>query len=176
MKLDRKNKILVFGFMATLYLCYAFAFSNTFIYYNEYQKQKELAESNLSDPALLEKLLQRERQLDTYLIRYSTAAGKTFQNELLKNLSVLSRKNKLKIVDFREPHAFAENGVKTTSYLFSLQGSFNGILLLMNSVENNPSLGIVKHISFIKKKDYKTNTDYLTAEIVLQKNESAPMD
>ena len=100
----------------------------------------------------------------------------SFQNELLKQLTNLSIKNNLKIVDFKEPHISFDDKVQTLSYIFSLEGSFNGILLSINSIENNPSLGSVEHISFIKKKDYKKNTDYLVAEVILQRTKSVETD
>ena len=100
----------------------------------------------------------------------------SFQNELLKQLTNLSIRNNLKITNFKEPHISIDNKVQISSYVFSLEGSFNGILLSINSIENNPSLGSVKHISFIKKKDYKKNADYLVAEVILQRTNSIEAD
>ena len=172
MKLNRKNKILIFGFFITLYLCYAFAFSNTIEYYHQYKSQKELIDANLNDPAIMQQLIAKEKQLTKILGQYSTADKESFQNDLLKQLSVLSNKYNIKIVDFKEPHVYTDKNIKSYSYSFSLEGSFNGMLLLVNNLENNASLGYIKHISFIKKKNYKTNSDYLTGEIILQKNQS----
>jgi len=172
MKLSKKNKLLVAGFIFTLYICYAFAIANTLGYYKEYSSQKELTENNVSSPATLKALVQKEKQLNNLLSKYNSADGDSFQNELLKHLSRLSKKNGLKIIGFKEPHVYPEKELKITSYSFSLEGSFNGILLLVNSIENNPSLGKVIHIAFVKKRNYKTNSDYLTAEIILQKTET----
>lgn len=172
MRLNRKNKLLLIGFLLILYICYAFAFSNTFDYYKEYQSQKEIATNNINDPIMLQKLVQKERQLNELLSQYTTGTGNSFQNELLKQLTSLSNQNTLRIIDFKEPHIIIDKGIKTFSYVFSLEGSFNGMLLLINAIENNPSLGYIKHITFTKKRNYKTNTDYLTSEIILQKNES----
>lgn len=172
MKLNRKNKLLVIGFFLSLYVCYVFAFSNTFDYYKEYQSQKEIANNNVNNPVVLQKLIQKEKQLNDLLNQYNTVTGNSFQNELLKQLTFLSKQNALRIIDFKEPHVITEKGIKTSSYIFSLEGSFNGMLLLINNIENNPSFGYVKHIMFTKKRNYKTNTDYLISEIVLQKSES----
>lgn len=172
MKLNRKNRMLLLGFIVTLYICYTFAFSNTVDYYRHYQSQKELAANNLNDFGLLQQLIQKERQLDSLLEQYTMATGSSFQNELLNRLTHFSNAHNLKIIDFKEPHIFTENNLKTSSYIFTLEGSFNGILLLINSIENDPSLGSVQHIFFIKRRNYKNNSDYLRAEIVLQKSES----
>lgn len=177
MKLNKKNKLLIFGFFITLYICYAFAFKNTIKYYDEYNSQKDLAEANINDPLMLQKLVHKEKQLNDFLIRYGGSMNnESFQNELLKQLTNLSIKNNLEIVDFKEPHISFDDKVQTLSYIFSLEGNFNGILLSINSIENNPSLGSVEHISFIKKKDYKKNTDYLVAEVILQRTKSVSTD
>lgn len=172
MKFNRKNKILVLGLLSGLYICYAFAISNTIEYYKQYKSQKELIENSYNNPAVVKQLIQKEKDLNNVLNRYTTKTGAAFQNELLKKLTNLSNKDNLKIIDFKEPHLFVDKNTRTTSYIFSLEGSFNGMLLLINSIENNPILGSVRHMTFIKKRNYKTNTDYLTSEIILQKNES----
>ncbi len=172
MKLNRKNKLLLLGLIVMLYICYAFAFSNTIGYYTEYRAKNELAENAVNTPALLQQLTIREKQLDTILNQYSIAEGESFQNELLKKITSLSSRYNLKITDFKEPHIFISNDIKTSSYIFTLEGSYNGMLLLINDVENDITLGAVKHISFIKHRNYRNNTDYLTGEIILQKNET----
>jgi hypothetical protein len=172
MKLNRKNKILLLGLLFSIYICYAFAIANTIDYYNKYKNQQQLLAGDFNNPEMLRKLVQKEKQLTAALGQYANPEEGTFQNRLLKELSYQSKINGLKIIDFQEPHIISNKEVKTTSYIFSLEGSFNGILLLLNSIENDPSLGSVKHIDFIKKRNYKTNQDYLTAQVILQKTDS----
>jgi hypothetical protein len=172
MNLNRKNKLLLAGIALMLYACYAFAFSNTLKYYQQFSQQEKLAEQNSADPQLLDQFVNKDKQIDKALELYGNKIGSTFQNELLKQLSALCAKNGLKIIDFKEPFIYTEKNTQTSSYIFSLQGSFNGMLLALNSIENKAQLGFIKHISFTKKRNYKTNTDYLTAEVILQKNES----
>lgn len=176
MKLNRKNKILLVGAVIALYICYEFAFSNTLEYYSTYKSQKAIIGNNLNDPEYLKKLILKERLLNETLIQYAGSTDNSFQNELLKQLSALASRNSLRIIDFKEPHIATDKDIRISSYIFSLEGSFNGILLLINKLENNPSLGYIKNIDFIKKKNYKTNMDYLTAEVILQKSESLLRD
>ncbi len=170
MKLNRKNKILIFGFLLVLYICYCFAISNTLFYYKDYHSKNELISSNNSSPKLAHQLLQKEKQLDFVLSQYNITATESFQNDLLKQLNTYSDIYHLKIIDFKEPHIITEKEFVATSYIFSLEGSFNGCLALLNKIENNPSLGSIKHLNFIKKKNYKTNVDQLFVEVILQKN------
>jgi hypothetical protein len=170
MKLNRKNKLLLLGFLISLYFCYSFAISNTIAYYKEYHSKNELITDNNNSPKLTYQLLQKEKQLDLVLSRYNINASESFQNDLLKQLNTYSDSYHLKIIDFKEPHFMSEKGFMVTSYIFSLEGSFNGCLALLNKIENNPSLGSIKHLNFSKKRNYKTNTDQLFVEIILQKN------
>lgn len=170
MKLNNKNKLLLAGFLLICYLCYSFAISNTINYYKEYKNKQEeiIADSNM--PKLVGQLIQKEKQLDQVLANYDIDVSESFQNDLLKQLTTYSDSYHLKIVDFQEPHAVSQKGFITTSYIFSLEGSFNGCLTLLNKIENTPALGTIRHLNFVKKKNYKTNTDQLFVEVIMQKN------
>ncbi|MFV5701710.1 hypothetical protein ACM55F_07535 [Flavobacterium sp. XS2P12] len=170
MKLNRKNKMLLLGFLLALYICYTFAISNTITYYKEYHSKNAMITDNTGSPKLAYQLLQKEKQLDLLLSGYNITASESFQNDLLKQLNTYSDSYHLKIIDFKESHVIVEKGFVTTSYIFSLEGSFNGCLALLNKVENNPSLGSIKHLNFTKKRNYKTNMDQLFVEVILQKN------
>lgn len=168
MTLNRKNKLLLFGFLVALYICYSFAISNTISYYKEYHSKNEMITDKTSLPKLAHQLRQKEKQLDQMLSHYNITTSESFQNDLLKQLNTYSDSYHLKIIDFKEPHSISEKGILTASYIFSLEGSFNGCLALLNKVENNPSLGSIKHLNFTKKRNYKTNVDQLFVEVILQ--------
>jgi Tfp pilus assembly protein PilO len=170
MKLNKKNKLLVVGFVLILYICYSFAISNTISYYKEYKQKEQQIADDSSMPNLVNQLLQKEKQLDQVLSQYEINVSDSFQNDLLKQLSSYSNQYHLKITDFQEPHNITQKGFYTTSYVFTLEGSFNGCLALLNQIENNPKLGAIKHLNFTKKKNYKTNTDQLFVEVIMQTN------
>lgn len=170
MRLNRRNKLLLLGFLLALYICYSFAISNTIFYYKEYNSKKSMITDNSSSPKLIYKLQQKEKQLNQILSRYKINTSEFFQNDLLKQLNTYSDAYHLKIIDFKEPHVIMEKEIITTSYIFSLEGSYNGCLALLNKIENNPNLGSIKHLNFTKKRNYKTNTDQLFVEVILQKN------
>ncbi|KDN55713.1 hypothetical protein [Flavobacterium seoulense] len=170
MKLNKKNKFLLFGFAFALYICYAFAISNTIKYYKEYHSKEELITDNSSSPKLAYQLHQKENQLDELLSQYNITTSESFQNDLLKQLNNFCNIHHLKVIDFKEPHIVTDKGFVNSSYIFSLEGSYNGCLSLLNKIENSPNLGSIKHLNFIKKKNFKTNVDQLFVEVILQKN------
>jgi hypothetical protein len=169
MKLKRKNKLLLLGFIIALYICYAFAISNTLDIYKEFKTKNDVLIHNNSTPKLANQLLQKEKQLDKLLAKHHVKTSESYQNDLLKQLNFYSAKYNLKVIDFKEPHIIIEKNTTTSSYIFSLQGSFNGSIALLNKLENNPALGTIKHINFNKKRNYKSNVDELFVEVVLGK-------
>lgn len=170
MKLNQKNKLLLLGFLLALYICYSFAIAKTIKYYKEYQSKNKLITENTATPKLAFQLHQKENQLDQLLSQYNISTSESFQNDLLKQLNNLCSSHHLKIIDFKEPHIVSDKGFTCNSYVFSLEGSYNNCLSLLNKIENSPNLGSIKHLNFIKKKNFKTNTDQLFVEVVLQKN------
>ncbi|WP_417940952.1 hypothetical protein [Flavobacterium sp. RS13.1] len=170
MKLNNKNKLLIVGFLVVLYICYSFAISNTINYYKEYKNKQEEITADSNMPKLAGQLMQKEKQLDQVLADYDIDVSASFQNDLLKQLTSYSENYQLKIVDFQQPHVVSQKGFSTTSYIFSLEGSFNGCLTLINKIENTAALGNIKYLNFIKTKNFKTNTDQLTVEVIVEKN------
>lgn len=170
MKLDKKNKLLLLGFLLALYICYSFAISNTINYYKEYHAKNEMVTDNTSSPKLAYQLHKKENQLDVLLSKYNITTSESFQNDLLKQLNNFCSTHHLKIIDFKEPHIVSDKGFISNSYVFSLEGPYNGCLSLLNKIENSPNLGSIKHLNFIKKKNFKTNVDELLVEVILQKN------
>ena len=169
MKLNRKNKILIIGIVLTLYISYSLAIKKTITYYKEYKTNQELIGNLNNNPKLLSSLIFREKQIDQWLSKNDHTTD-SFQNELLKELNKYCSKNNLKIVDFREPHQIQESETNINSYSLSIEGSFIKILGLISSIENTSGLGLIKHISTVKKMNYKTNDEYITTYIIIQKN------
>ncbi|CAD0005759.1 general secretion pathway protein [Flavobacterium salmonis] len=171
MRLNNKNKLLIVGFLLVLYLCYSFAISNTINYYKEYKNKQEEITADSNMPKLLKQLIQKEKQLDHILANYDINVSESFQNDLLRQLTSYGDNYQLKIVDFQQPHIISQKGFTTTSYIFSLEGSFNGCLALLNNIENNRSMGNIKYLNFIKTRNFKTNIDQLTVEVIIEKKQ-----
>ncbi len=171
MQLNRKNKLLLFGFLVVLYLSYSFAISKTIFYYNQYQSQKEQINNIENSPKTLSLLKFKEKQIDKWLL-LNNSSSNSFQNELLKELTTYSEKYNLKIIDFVEPHKFSDKESTISSYSFAVEGSFNSVLTLINNIENKNNLGVITHINSVKNTNFKTNQDYLTTTIIIQKNEA----
>lgn len=172
MTLNKKNKFLLAGFVIMLMVCYRFAFRQTLSYRSTYLKQTAVIQENSQKSQLLPLLKKKDIELTQQIRAYSAIDTLSFQNELLKTISTKAMQNSLKIKAFNEPHIMMDKGIKITSYDFVLEGGFNPTLALINDIENIGTLGVVKHISFQKKMNYKNNTFYLLTEVILQRNES----
>lgn len=166
MKLNKRNKFLLLGFLVALYICYSFAFANTIDIYKQYQLQNETLNTDDFSANTLKTLFAKEKQLDVLLAQKQSVNPESSQNELLKLLNIYAKKYNLKIVDFNEPHSLRVKGKNETSYIFTLQGSYNGCISLLNKIESS-NIGAIKHVNFNKKRNYKSNSDELFVEIVL---------
>ncbi|HEX8269347.1 MAG TPA: hypothetical protein VF581_05605 [Flavobacterium sp.] len=169
MKLHAKNKLLIFGIVMVLYCSYTFAISKTLFYYNLYSNNEKLLESNINKPNLLNRLGKKEQHIDRLLTASQSGPDSSFQNFLLKQLSYYARHYNLKIVAFNAPHGYISSGTSISSYVFSIEGSFNGCMAMLNKLENEYAIGNIKHVTFTKKKNYRTSTEYLVAEVIIQK-------
>ena len=87
MTLNRKNKLLLLGFIFALYICYAFAISNTLDIYKEFQAKNDVLIHNNSTPKLANQLHQKEKQLDKLLAKHHVKTSESYQNDLLKQLN-----------------------------------------------------------------------------------------
>ncbi len=168
MKLNNKNKLLVFSFFTALIICYMLSFSNTIEYYNLYSEQLKQLNSKNNSPNHYAQLLNKEKKYNAILAEYSLD-NSLYQNELLKHLSSQCEKHHLKIIEFDQPHIHKNGSTVTTSYKFTLEGNFTGTLKLLNSIENKHILGTIKHVSTLKKIDYKTNNNYLNTIVIIQR-------
>lgn len=174
MRLNKKNRLLLLGYIFMIFICYRFAIAKTLFYYGEYADKNEIINNESVTPETIELLVQKEKQLDAMLLQYNSIPTTSFQNDFLEKLSGYCTIHNLKITDFKEPHKSISNEFETNSYQFTLRGSFNGSLTVINTIENSTSLGIIKHLTFTKNRDYKTNSDHLTVAVILQKNSATP--
>lgn len=172
MRLNNKNKILVLTFLLFLVASYQYAISNTVAFYNEYKAANaKMASQDLSSEQLFS-LKIKEKQLDSLMVVYDINPSDFFQNKLLGKLNTYCNAFGLRISNFQEPHISVIDNQQITSYLFTIEGSFNGSLMLINKLENSAIFGGVYHLSFVKKRNYKTNSDKIFTEIVLQVTKS----
>jgi|LakMenE18May11ns_1017448.scaffolds.fasta_scaffold9952541_4 hypothetical protein len=169
MKLNRKNKLLIGCFFLVLFLCYNLAIKKTIYYYSQYNSQKELLNNINNSPRVLANLLARDKQINQWLSKNDIMSS-SFQSELLKQLNEYCSSHNLKITDFKEPHVIIEKQTEISSYFFSVEGNFNYTLGLINKIENNPNLGLIKHLTTEKKMNYKTNEEFIVTNVIIQKS------
>lgn len=168
MNLKLKNRILVAGCVLLLFTVYKLAISKTI----ETQKvatilnKEKLLLNNVSNK--ISYLKQQEQQLDSILKSYNVSINNSFQQTLLQNITSFSKKNRLQVIAFNKPHEYNSSMTKLSTYSFELKGNFAPLLKLINHIEKL-QLGELISVHFEKKKNYRTNSNYLTCKILLQK-------
>lgn len=165
---NKKNILAVIGLLVLLWLCYQLAFKKT---WDTYQQKKELesqAQFFRDMPKQLAVLKQKERYYDSLLKEYNLNRG-SLQNNLLHTLNTYAEDYQISIIEFKDPHIFNdEKEIMTYTYQFKLQGEYNDLIQLVYQLEQGSKYGELVHVSFLKKKNYRTQKNELTAQVLLQ--------
>jgi hypothetical protein len=162
-----KNIILVVSFLLIVVIAYQFAITNTLQLKSEYKtlKQDTVVFNNM--PLQLSSLKQKEKYYDSLLTKYHLG-GSSIQNNMLKAINTYAELNKLKIIDFIEPHKIIKNDLTINTYQFTLEGDYNAIISLIYQIEQKTKFGEVINLNFKKLKDYRTGRFYLQASVLLK--------
>jgi len=162
-----KNILLVVGFLFALILCYQMAISKTMALKNECSmlKQQEIFFEN--SPKQMSLLKQKQKYYDSLLNKYQLN-GSSVQNNLLKTINTYADSTNLKVVSFLEPHSVFQNELEINTYQFTIEGDFNSILKLIHTLEQDTKFGEIINLHFEKKTNFRANTYYLQAHILLK--------
>lgn len=162
-----KNIILIIGFLFTVVIAYKFAIANTWQLKSEYNTLQQEAVVFDNMPQQLSSLKQREKYYDSLLTKYQLGES-SIQNSMLKTINTFAEANKLKVVDFIEPHKIAQNDLTVNTYQFTLEGDYNAIITLIHQLEQHTKFGEIINLNFKKLKNYKTGKVYLQAGVLLK--------
>lgn len=172
MSLKQKNIALLVGLILVFFICYKIPIKQTSVAKKEYKELLKQEQLFANVPQQLARLNKEQLYLDSVLTKYQFATDKSFQSNLLVAITSFSKEHKLKVVTFEEPHYFKREAVTLTTFSFSVSGSFNNTLSLLHELEQIKKLGIIHSVNFEKKKNYRTNKDYLETNFLLQRIEN----
>ena len=167
MKLNKRNKILLGSFVVLLFLSYQLTIKKTLMLRSGYLSNIDKQELALNIPLQLAILAQKEKQLDDQFKELDLGST-NFQNDLLKFLNESTSLNGVKMIEFKAPHSIENGNTKIKTFIFVLEGTFNGILKVGHSLENQGNFGAITHMDFEKIKDYRTRKSSLQATVHLQ--------
>ncbi|WP_034045103.1 hypothetical protein [Wocania ichthyoenteri] len=162
-----KNILLVAGFIIILTLCYQLAISKTIALKKDYNSLIQEEELFKNTPKQLSLLMQKQKYYNSLLSKYQIKGG-SIQNNLLKTVNTYADSNKLRVVSFLEPHISISHDLTIKTYQFTIEGNYNSILKLIHLLEQQTKFGEIINLHFEKKKNFKTNTYYLQAYILLK--------
>lgn len=171
MKLDNKNKMLLLGLVALLFLSYHLAIKKTLSLRADYLGNLENQELSKNIPLEIAKLNQKEKYLDDQFLKLNLSSS-AFQTDLLKFLNEKTTENNINTMVFGAPHLSTNNDLNIKTHEFTLEGTFNGILRTLNTVETQSPFGSISHIQFEKQLDYKTKKSSLLAKVHLKQVEN----
>lgn len=162
-----KNGILLAAILLVVFLCYQLAISNTLQLKKEYKNL-------LAEQALLENAPEKVALLIKKQVYYDSILNKmnlgntSIENNLLRVINIEAEKNKLKLIDFNDPHISEVDGNQLNTFDFILEGEFISLIKTIYVLEQENTFGEVVHLHFEKKKNYRTNKSYLEARVFVQ--------
>ena len=167
MSIKQKNIALFLVFMLTLVISYKFAINNTLM---ERQKLSSLYKEKIlfkNAPKQLSLLQQREEYYNSILTKHQLN-GSSLQNSLLKTINIFANTNNLKVVSFLEPHTIHKNELSIKTYEFVIEGNYNSIINLVYQLEQETKFGEIINLHFERKKNFRTNNNYLQIKVLLR--------
>lgn len=163
----KKNKILIVVAIISLILTYHLGITKTVSEYYRFVNLKGKSKIFQNNTDQFKNLKELNIYYDSLLIDQKWT-GISLQYDLLNALTSYAPKHGIYINKFSNPYqVILEDGVLNT-YSFSVRGSYNNLISLINWLEQMHNFGEIIHLSFIKKNNRKSNTDYLELEVLLQ--------
>jgi len=170
MRLDKRNKMLIGGFVLGLLLCHQLAVKKTLELRAQYLKGTEQHERAVEIKGKLAELRKKEQQLDARFKAMDLGSANV-QNELLRFLNEQGEKHSVKIIDFKAPHVAVEGSTTIKTYRFVLEGYFTDILRVAYGLETKRNFGGIAHMAFEKQLDPRKRKTHLQATLHLQQME-----
>lgn len=167
MKIDLKNKLLGLGIITFLIMSYALAIKKTISLRNESNMLEEQVARFNDLPSELAVLNKKKKYYDSILASMDFN-NTSQQNNLIRSITVEAEKNQVKVMDFNQPHIYLFEENTQYTYNFVLEGNYADILKVVYALEKKGNFGDVIHLDFEKKKDYKTNREFLNADVLVQ--------
>lgn len=170
MRLDKRNKLFIGGFVLALVVCYQLAIKKTLALRTQYVHDNKIREQTKDLPQKLANLKKQEQQLDTQFAGLNLEST-NMQHELLRFLNEQGSAHSVKVIDFSAPHVINEGETTTSTYQFILEGGFSNILKVSHALETNGNFGGISHMAFEKEKDLRHGRTYLRARLHLRQIE-----
>lgn len=171
MKLNIKNKLLLFGIFLVSFLVYQLAIKKT-LEYRALYKDLESKSSLCENYGYLEsELTRKNRSLNQLLEKYNFTTKQNFneQNYLLEQLAEKTELLDLKIIAFEEPQKVVKENNSVTHFSFSVMGNFTNALKLINEIDNNPIIGNIVSVMTSKTMNYKNIREEIITKITIEK-------
>ena len=168
MKQRTKNILLTASFLLLLLLVWKLVIARTFDLKNEIDELKAEGIDGNSLAQVLANLNAREQNADRLLEEYEIK-NISAQNNLLEFLNQQAAAHNFEILEFLEPHIIREAQMTTTSYRFTLKGDYIVLEHILYQLEQKNRFGSISHVHFEKKKNYRTQQNYLLCSFIIER-------
>ncbi|WP_435261214.1 hypothetical protein [Tenacibaculum sp. nBUS_03] len=163
-----QKKIGVFVlFVFVLMLGYKKMFKNTINEVGRYFKNTAIKKNEKGIRQSILNIQKEIYHLDDYLGE-GDFQEHLIQQEILEVITSKANKNEIIVTDIKPTHRYLENNYSIISNTFTLRGSYNSLVNIINQIERNFRKSKLNNVRFYKKKNFKLRREELFVELVFQ--------
>lgn len=163
----RKNQLLIGISILLFIIIYFLSIKKTIIAYNEYDKNIELLKMASNAP-LLEVQLQKELDAINNKLGSQNQDGEKYSDKLIELITSYCQLNNAILKEFPETELAQKDDLLIETNRFTLAGDYVTLLKFVYLLEQKHKIGKVTSVNYLSKKDFRSNSNILTATIYLQ--------
>lgn len=167
MTYQNKIRMLAWGSIIFLMVCYLAAFRKTFdereTLKNNRNVESEIENSSVVHGQLISELSSVEASLSNYSV-----TGKESQEIVIELINEHLLTDRVKLIEMPAQELYDLEGVSTSSQDFTVQGDFLCLLGFLRSLEETPGAGKIASVDFYRFSDKQSGFSATRAKIYLQ--------
>jgi len=161
----QKSYLLIIAFVLMLYLSYALSISKTLEVLADIDLMEKQVENTNNLPQRIS-VIKKELNKIEHLLGINNDSSTT---DILDKVSKYCNSQKILLKELPQPETYIENDINIKTYVFTFEGSFHKLLLLLEMLEKKYTAGRVVSANFYINKDIRTKQESLYLKLFIQK-------
>lgn len=167
MTYQKKISMLAWGSIILLMACYLAAFRKTFDERRTLKSNRNI-ESEIENSSVVHgQLISELSSVEASLSNYSVTDKET-QEVVIELINEHLLTDRVKLIEMPAQELFDQDGVSTSSQVFTVQGDFLSLLRFLRSLEETPGAGKIASVDFYRFSDKQSGFSATRAKIYLQ--------
>ncbi|HEY6160010.1 MAG TPA: hypothetical protein VI112_02275 [Bacteroidia bacterium] len=162
----KKNRLLLWGGLAVLFLIYKLTFSKTISLYFSCKELDQHMEMAANAPGRIDALEKESARLDRLLGKEQS--DNLTQQSLLEVVTAYCQQNNILLKEFPQTLRASEKEYTIETNYFVMEGPFQKLLSLVYRLEQKTKTGKIASVSYSTRTDLRTKERILTATVFIR--------